>query len=361
MLQSAPSDRRSQKRAGEQGLRTASAHTIAPSVVEPEHLAALNLFYRNRPPLEIAIAGGPVVIEAAWLPDQRPDCTVALRIGTAAAALHIPRALLDHSLVLADPNVDLDRIAHEHAALLLETLFADALAWLEEKLSETIVVETAGKRSNWAMARFGLVLRLGDLAFECALGFESIAHARAIASLLDSTGAKQERLADDFPVPVSLHHSAVEVTAGELRSLQRGDVVLTESRDAAAALLVIGNHLMAPVAVEARSGRLIARPRHIKASGWGWMMNETKGVEAGPLLEDAEIEDLPVTLIFELGRTTLTLGEVRRLGAGTILPLEELKSETVDLVANGKRIGRGEIVRIGESLGVRILDLSRNA
>ena len=360
MLQTAPSKRRSVKRAGKRSPRAGARAVVLPTV-EPTHLAALNAFYRNRPPLEFPIAGEPAVMQAAWLPDQRADCTISLKIGKTAAALHVPRALLNHWLALADPAVDLDRIAGEHAALLLEMLLADALSWFEEKLSVAILLETAGEGGAAAMAPFGFVLRLGAVAYECALGFEDVAFAQTIGRLLDATAGEPEPPPDDLPVPVSLRHGAVVLTAGELSSLQHGDIVLTDFGDATTALLVIGDHLLASIVIEGRSGRLVGRPRHIKASGWEWMMNDTKSVGAGPALEDMKVDDLPVTLVFELGRATLPLGEVRRLGAGTIIPLEELKSEMVDLVANGKRIGRGDIVRIGESLGVRILELSRNA
>ncbi|TJV03500.1 MAG: hypothetical protein E5Y18_27345, partial [Mesorhizobium sp.] len=55
------------------------------------------------------------------------------------------------------------------------------------------------------------------------------------------------------------------------------------------------------------------------------------------------------------------LGEVRQLAPGAIVPLANVTKETVDIIANGKRVGRGEIVRIGESLGVRIARMFDNA
>jgi flagellar motor switch protein FliN len=73
--------------------------------------------------------------------------------------------------------------------------------------------------------------------------------------------------------------------------------------------------------------------------------------------ESANFDELPVSLHVELGRIKMTLMELTELSAGNVLQLPEEASQGVDLVVNGKRVGRGEIVKIGEALGVRILAL----
>ncbi|TIT71772.1 MAG: hypothetical protein E5W57_30945, partial [Mesorhizobium sp.] len=59
--------------------------------------------------------------------------------------------------------------------------------------------------------------------------------------------------------------------------------------------------------------------------------------------------------------TAMPLGEVRQLAPGAIVPLADVAEATVDILGNGRRVGRGEIVRIGESLGVRIVRMFDNA
>lgn len=148
---------------------------------------------------------------------------------------------------------------------------------------------------------------------------------------------------------------------GELRSLLPGDVVVLDGIDPATGLLVVGDRFVAPIELLDVGGRLTDRPRYLNQSRWKWIMTDKTAADAGQRLEDADLEDLPVTLVFELGRTLLPMGEIKRLGPGMIVPLAELKNETVDIIANGKRVGRGEIVRIGESLGVRVIGLFGNA
>lgn len=81
---------------------------------------------------------------------------------------------------------------------------------------------------------------------------------------------------------------------------------------------------------------------------------------SGQAPDDATLEDLPVALAFEVGRRTMPLGEIGQLTAGAIVQLDT-PGQAVDILANGRRVGQGEMVRIGESLGVRIIRMFDNA
>ncbi len=77
-------------------------------------------------------------------------------------------------------------------------------------------------------------------------------------------------------------------------------------------------------------------------------------------LHDSDMDDLPVRLVFELGRAQLSLGELQRPGPGALVPLGRPPDEPLDIMANGRRLGRGTLVQIGDSLGVRIVSLAGN-
>ena len=69
------------------------------------------------------------------------------------------------------------------------------------------------------------------------------------------------------------------------------------------------------------------------------------------------LHDVPVELTVEIGRTRMTIGETLGLGPGSIVSLERLAGEPVDLLVNGKRIAYGEVVVIDEEFGLRITEL----
>ncbi len=69
------------------------------------------------------------------------------------------------------------------------------------------------------------------------------------------------------------------------------------------------------------------------------------------------ILDVPMTLTVELGRTTRLVQEILGLGEGSIIELDKLAGEPVDLLVNGKLIAKGEVVVIDENFGVRVTDI----
>ncbi len=70
------------------------------------------------------------------------------------------------------------------------------------------------------------------------------------------------------------------------------------------------------------------------------------------------VEEIPLPVIIELGRVQMSIKKLLELQPGNLLELDIHPESGVDLVVNGKRIARGELLRIGEALGVRILELS---
>ncbi len=69
------------------------------------------------------------------------------------------------------------------------------------------------------------------------------------------------------------------------------------------------------------------------------------------------IMDVPLQVTVELGRTRMLIKEILDLGPGSIVELDKLAGEPVDILVNNKLIAKGEVVVIDESFGVRITDI----
>jgi flagellar motor switch protein FliN len=69
------------------------------------------------------------------------------------------------------------------------------------------------------------------------------------------------------------------------------------------------------------------------------------------------LHDVPVELAVEIGRTRMTIRETLALGPGSIITLNRLAGEPVDLLVNGKPIARGEVVVIDEEFGLRVTEV----
>jgi flagellar motor switch protein FliN/FliY len=80
-------------------------------------------------------------------------------------------------------------------------------------------------------------------------------------------------------------------------------------------------------------------------------------VPADPAGDLERLRDVPVELAVEIGRTRMTIGETLALGPGSIITLNRLAGEPVDLLVNGKPIARGEVVVIDEEFGLRVTEI----
>ena len=79
--------------------------------------------------------------------------------------------------------------------------------------------------------------------------------------------------------------------------------------------------------------------------------------EAGDETSMDRFYDVNVTVWAELGRVTLSLGELLKLGAGSVLKLDRPVSAPVDLMAQGVRVAKGEVVVVDDCFAVRIKEI----
>ena len=71
----------------------------------------------------------------------------------------------------------------------------------------------------------------------------------------------------------------------------------------------------------------------------------------------ALIQDVPLQVTVQLGKTRMSIKEILELGEGSIVELDKLAGEPVDLLVNGKLVAKGEVVVIDENFGFRVKDI----
>jgi flagellar motor switch protein FliN len=71
----------------------------------------------------------------------------------------------------------------------------------------------------------------------------------------------------------------------------------------------------------------------------------------------SRLHAVPVDLAVEIGRTKMTIGDALALGPGSIITLNRMAGEPVDLLVNGRTIARGEVVVIDEEFGLRVTEV----
>lgn len=69
------------------------------------------------------------------------------------------------------------------------------------------------------------------------------------------------------------------------------------------------------------------------------------------------ILDIPLKVTVELGRTQMIVKDLLQLGQGSILELDKLAGEPLEILVNGKLVARGEVVVVNEKFGIRLTDI----
>ena len=79
-----------------------------------------------------------------------------------------------------------------------------------------------------------------------------------------------------------------------------------------------------------------------------------------PLLQQENIDlllDVPLEVTVELGKTSKSIKEILDFAPGTVVELNRLAGEPIDVLVNGKYVAKGEVVVMGETFGIRITDV----
>jgi len=101
-----------------------------------------------------------------------------------------------------------------------------------------------------------------------------------------------------------------------------------------------------------------------QASANGGAPEQTNGaVQNGGVPEDDSVRDLdfildiPLELSVELGRTKMLVNDLLQLGQGSIVELNKIAGEPLEIFINRKLVARGEVVVVNEKFGVRLTDI----
>ena len=165
------------------------------------------------------------------------------------------------------------------------------------------------------------------------------------------------------PLPCSINFSGPAFTPTELTQVNPGDVVLVSNSRKLNVELQTSRRAW-PLTASQRgwhiSGDMRILPhanqenQHMNETD---LNNETETPEISP--EEAAIRALPVHLSFELAQLELSVNDLTSLQPGYVFALPaQVEGANVTIRANGRNVGRGEIVAIGETIGVRVLSWS---
>lgn len=112
--------------------------------------------------------------------------------------------------------------------------------------------------------------------------------------------------------------------------------------------MMMGQQRMAPMQQQERG---FTQVQNVQFANFSDMGQDSQGGNINLLM------DVTMDLTVELGRTKRTIKYILGMGEGTVLELDKLAGEPVDILVNGKLIARGEVVVIDENFGVRVTEI----
>ncbi len=237
----------------------------------------------------------------------------------------------------------------------LESLLGHDIEVLDVQLDSTMLATPEclgfelGHEPSGPATRGLLRLMEADLARNAVL-------VRALTDLRDREMARAP-----LPTGLLLQWAAVvgctNVSLAEVTALEEHDVVLiddpTREADALSCWLGVGSTRRYAGRALLRNGQL-----HMVQFGIRRDANMTSSDVAAPRTEESALEEIPVKLRFELLQWNASLGEVADLAAGAVIDLgQRIDEQSVTVWVEQRCIGKGQLVSIGERLGVRLLSV----
>ncbi len=292
-----------------------------------------------------------------------PTTILRWRFGSATADLALPGWLTARVLRAIEPELD-GEVGGMTTALLLEMALAEPLARLEAACGESLELVDEKRPAAASADENDIVLGIAGL-------FDGEPFAGAVRVPMGAMAALQRLAASppaaavpvEPPIAIAVRLGLARLEATLLRSLETGDAIVLEQPPDAAVVIVVGERLTAAGRLDGRRVILDAPLQPATRTAMEiWLMTENAGPDA-PHPEslappETPLHDLQVTLVFELARQAATLRDVQSLAPGHVIELGPLAERHVSVLANGAKIGEGEIVRVGDATAVRLTRLA---
>lgn len=84
---------------------------------------------------------------------------------------------------------------------------------------------------------------------------------------------------------------------------------------------------------------------------------KTEKTEHPPTKDIEFLLDIPLELTVQLGKTKMLIKDLLQLGQGSVIELEKLAGEPMEILVNNKLVARGEVVVVNEKFGIRLTDI----
>ncbi|OCR23197.1 hypothetical protein AFK24_20350 [Pseudomonas syringae] len=319
---------------------------------DPQSVALHNRLHRPRENSLLECAGQAFSVQwASAQSSPQSAIEVALQVGETALTLNVPTQVWQ-ALGLPDcAAFDPQSLA---CSMLLEWALLPLIEGVEQLAELPVrVIEPAEFIAQPLTLNTTLTVQIGQTQPVAVSLHMSQASAELIADLLDRHVPPANAEPPLLHLPLTVECGEAWLNISELRSLNPGDVVMLEQWPDAQVRLVLESHLHARAERDGNTLKLLEPPIAMNL-----MKEHPMTATADGQGLDSTLNELPLKLVCQVGSVEMSLAQLRELGAGSLVPLTPQLHDGVDLMVNGRRIGQGQLVKIGDGLGVRLLSFA---
>lgn len=253
-----------------------------------------------------------------------------------------------------DGLLEFHKLPPPRLAAVVEFFLADFVEALEDRIGRRLTLNSISTTGTDKIApNFGFSCTIGNLKAPMIGSFDlnTLMDLSVWASFLPS------RRSRSLLTTVALRRGYCELTLQELRRLVVGDGLVIEGGPDIPCAAVVGERLVAPLDVREGTAVLLSAPRPAFTAMRHFMNSATPehDYEAAP--REGDIGSILIKVVFEIGRQELLVSEVDKLTEGYTFTLDRQPRQLVDIVAQGRIIGRGEITTHDDLPIVRVTSL----
>lgn len=322
--------------------------------------------FRKRQQWSVLSSLGQAFLKPAAFLDPHWDghwLKLNISISRRPASLWVPQDLLQNIFKKAFPDIDFARLSSEEQALVLENIEQNLISELETVLASDVSILAIHKVDEEEQAPLLTFSMQGPLeqTWPLKLQCHSIEREKLIAKWL-SQPLNSEYISNLF-VTVAFRCGYTSLSLHELSQLEIGSgIVLDDTTLGFQKIMAVVGEKFAQTCTwqtikPSLDGPLLKYldPLSARYTTGGYMMDESE--DSGFEAMTATVGEVPVHLVFELGRTEVAINDLESMDSGYVFDLGKPLSQSVSILANGRRIGEGELVRVGDSIGIRVVRL----
>lgn len=307
------------------------------------------------------------LVERAKTADmQEHDFETVVWFGAARLDVRAPWQLVQALVDARGIEQDCDILPAAILSLVAENLLSSVAKPLEHALGGTCYIWPDAHQED-ADAHLCMFVVMGGQSHSIAIETDADTAAKLVKLFPPASPLPPLAVPGAMAMAVTLCAPSIAMSAYDLAQFGAGDVMLPDAGWPIfqTGTVVCDGQPLAEVAFRSDAcaptvSRLIS-PTHVPRSNDMTATDTTPRAPStlpnprqGEASAHAALESVSVTVSVELDRSEMPLGDLRQLTVGTVLPFDSALGEHVTLLANGAPFAKGELVRIGERMGVRL-------